>query len=509
MSDEQIIAGRYRLAERLGSGGMGVVWQAYDERLRRKVAVKQVMVPAELTSSQGEEMIRRTMREGRIAARLQHPQLITVFDVVQDGGQPYLIMEYLPSTSLAGLGTLAPAEVARIGAEAADGLAAAHESGVVHRDVKPGNVLVGEDGTVKITDFGIARVTEDIAGTLTSTFAGTPAYLAPEVAKGNPATYASDVYSLGATLYTAVEGVPPSGKDSNPMAQLYRIASGVITPPTKAGPLSEVLMWLLNPDPEQRPTMVQARDALAGVTYEMEPATTAPGASPTTAADAPTTAAPTTAAPTTALPAPAAAAPLPPAEPAPERDDKRGRAVLFAAVLVVVAVAAALVTTLLNRGDDTPDKAGPAAETTTTTPEPTTEPPTSESQEETTSETTPTTTTTVPTTTTTAPQPPADPGAAVSSYYAMMPGSRDAGWNRLSAAYQNKTGRPSYDRWWGRISAVTASEIAPTGPATVEATILYNFTDGSRRRERHRYTLVNQNGGWLIDSSAVLSSNPA
>src|SRR5690349_668376 len=171
MSDEQIIAGRYRLAERLGSGGMGVVWQAYDERLRRKVAVKQVLVPAELTSSESEEMIRRTMREGRIAARLQHPQLITVFDVVQDDGHPYLIMEYLPSTSLAALGTLPPDEVARIGAEAAAGLAAAHEAAVVHRDVKPANVLVGEDGTVKITDFGIARVTEDIGGTMTSTFA--------------------------------------------------------------------------------------------------------------------------------------------------------------------------------------------------------------------------------------------------------------------------------------------------------------------------------------------------
>ncbi len=502
MSDKTI-AGRYRLAERIGSGGMGVVWQAYDERLRRKVAVKQVMVPAELTSSQSEEMIRRTMREGRIAARLQHPQLITVFDVVQDDGQPYLIMEYLPSTSLAGLGTLAPDEVARIGAEAADGLAAAHESGVVHRDVKPANVLVGEDGTVKITDFGIARVTEDIAGTLTSTFAGTPAYLAPEVAKGHPATYASDVYSLGATLYTAVEGTPPSGKDSNPMAQLYRIASGVITPPTKAGPLSEVLMWLLNPDPEQRPTMVQAREALAAVTYDMAPTTVAPAPD-----QAPTAVVPADAAATTPVQTPSAAAPMPAPAPPPERGDRRGRAVLFAAVLVVVAVAAALVTTLINR-DDSPDNASPPAETTTSsTPEPTTEPPTSDSEDEPTTTTT-TTTTSTTTTTTQAPQPPADPGAAVSSYYAMMPGSRDAGWNRLSAAYQNKTGRPSYDRWWGSISSVSAAEIAATGPATVEATILYNFTDGSRRRERHRYTLVNQNGAWLIDGSTVLSSNPA
>ncbi|MGB3444052.1 MAG: serine/threonine-protein kinase [Actinophytocola sp.] len=495
MNDEQIIAGRYRLTERLGSGGMGLVWQAYDERLHRKIAVKQVLVPAELSSSQSEEMIRRTMREGRIAARLQHPQLITVFDVVQDGGQPYLIMEYLPSTSLSGLGTLPPDEVARIGAEAASGLAAAHEAGVVHRDVKPANVLVGEDGTVKITDFGIARVSEDIAGTLTSTFAGTPAYLAPEVAKGNAATYASDVYSLGATLYTAVEGEPPSGNDANPMAQLYRIASGVITPPAKAGPLTEVLLWLLNPDPEQRPTMAQARDALAGVTYETPE---------------PSAAAPTTPVAPVAAPTPAATGPLPAAAPSAENTGTRGRAVLFAAVLVVVAVAAALVTTLINR-DDTSPSAGSSDTTSETTPQTTSEaaPTTEPSPSDETTTTAPTTTTSA-TTTAATPPPPADPAAAISAYYAMMPGNRADAWNRLSKRYQESRaqGRQSYENYWTGVNSVSASEVAPTGPTTVEATILYAFKDGRRVRERHSYTLVNQNGTWLIDASSVLSSNP-
>jgi serine/threonine protein kinase len=498
MSDEQIIAGRYRLAERLGSGGMGVVWQAYDERLRRKVAVKQVLVPSELTSSESEEMIRRTMREGRIAARLQHPQLITVFDVVQDNGQPYLIMEYLPSTSLSGLGVLPPEEVARIGAEAASGLAAAHEAAVVHRDVKPANVLVGEDGTVKITDFGIARVTEDIGGTMTSTFAGTPAYLAPEIAKGGPATYASDVYSLGATLYTAVEGAPPAGNDSNPMAQLYRISSGVITPPTKAGPLTDVLLWLLNPDPEQRPTMVQARDALATVTYETPLPT--PAATP---APAPVLMAAAATMPTAAVP--------PTAPPPPGQAGRRGRAVLFAAVLVVVAVAAALVTTLLNR-EDTPSNAAPPASDRNTTSEaaPTSEPPTSDEDDETTT-TAPTTTTTTPKPTTTTPKAPANPGDAISSYYGMMPANLDQAWSRLSPRFQQSraNGRASYDRWWGTINSVTASEVSTTGPSTVDVTVLYAFKDGTKKRERHRYTLVNQNGTWLIDTSTVLSSNPA
>jgi serine/threonine protein kinase len=498
MSDERTIAGRYRLSERLGSGGMGVVWQAYDERLHRQVAVKQVLVPAELTESQSEEMVRRTMREGRIAARLQHPQLITVFDVVQDDGQPYLIMEYMPSTSLSGLGTLPSDEVARIGAEAAAALAAAHEAGVVHRDVKPANILVGDDGTVKITDFGIARVAEEITGTMTSTFAGTPAYLAPEVAKGGTATYASDVYSLGATLYAAVEGAPPSGNDSNPMAQLYRIASGAITPPTKAGPLTDVLLWLLNPDPEQRPTMAQARDALAGLTNEN------PAPVPVAAAAPATATAPT--------PVTEPVAPLPPAE----SGGRRNRIILLAVVLVVVAAAAGLVTTLLNRDDTPSGAAGP--ETTTSTTRTTTgdagAPPATTSRDATTTTTTttPKTTTTTKATTTTPPpkQKPGDPGDAVANYYSMMPGGRDEAWNLLTPRFQQSKaqGRQGYDNFWNGVRSVSASAITTTGASTVEATILYDFTDGRRFRERHRYTLVNQNGTWLIDTQTILSTNP-
>jgi eukaryotic-like serine/threonine-protein kinase len=257
------IAGRYRLLERLGSGHMGTVWRAFDARLRRTVAVKQVHVPAGLTGSQNDELVRRTMREGRIAARLQHPGLITVYDVVQDSGRPYLIMEHFPSKNLAALGTLPYPEAARIGTEAAEALAAAHESGVVHRDIKPANILVGTDGSVKITDFGISRVVEDLTATMTGMFAGTPAYLAPEVAKGDQATFASDVYSLGATLYTVIEGAPPAGSSNNPMGLLYRVASGDINPPKQAGPLTKLLTRLLSVDPATRPTMPETQLALA------------------------------------------------------------------------------------------------------------------------------------------------------------------------------------------------------------------------------------------------------
>jgi hypothetical protein len=492
MSDEKVIAGRYRLVEQIGSGGMGVVWRAHDERLRRTVAVKRVHVPAELTTPQGEEMVRRTMREGRIAARLHHPQLITVYDVVEDGGQPYLIMEYFPATSLAERGTLPYTDVARIGAEAAAALTAAHEAGVVHRDVKPANVLVGDDDTVKITDFGISRVVEDLTLTATSTFAGTPAYLAPEVAKGGDASFASDVYSLGATLYTAIEGTPPAGHDSNPMKMLYKAASGEITPPTKAGPLTETLMWLLDADPRKRPTMAQARDALAAVKETQEAVPVPVAVIPVVPAAAPTAVAP-----------PAATA-SPPADP-----PKRRRRVALAAGLLAVAVAAALVTFLVNAGGDTPDDDRAASQNETTSvaaSEPANDPTT----RPTTSTSTTAKPTTTPTTTTPPPQPPpppATPADAVREYYALMPGNRDQAWPRLTPKFQTSPagGRASYDRFWGQFSSVTATDIAQTGENVVEVSLQYVRTDGGRLQERHRYTLVNENGSWLIDAVQVLS----
>ncbi|MFL6142024.1 MAG: serine/threonine-protein kinase, partial [Labedaea sp.] len=283
MGAEQLIAGRYRLVRQVGSGGMGVVWQAYDERLHRKVAVKQLLMPAELTGPQTAQARRLAMREGRIAAKLQHPQAIAVYDVLDDDGQSYLIMEYLPSTSLAQVlaerGPLPPREVAAIGAQLADALAAAHAAGVVHRDVKPGNVLLGPDGTVKITDFGISRAVEDVTATATGLIAGTPAYLSPEVAQGQPATYQSDVFSLGATLYAAVEGKPPAGTADNAMAVLYRAASGDLDPPTRAGPITDLLVEMLSPGPARRPSMAAVRDRLERIAdppAEPPPAPVAP-----------------------------------------------------------------------------------------------------------------------------------------------------------------------------------------------------------------------------------------
>ncbi|HEV7650866.1 MAG TPA: protein kinase [Actinophytocola sp.] len=501
MSADQVVAGRYRLGERLGGGGMGVVWQAHDERLRRTVAVKQLILPPSLDDARLEEIRRRTMREGRIAAKLHHPQLITVYDVIEDEGRPYLVMEYLPSTSLSKKldedGALPPAEVARIGAQAAAALAAAHAAGVVHRDVKPGNILVGDNGTVKITDFGVSRVVEDVTGTATGTFVGTPAYLAPEVAQGRDVTFESDVYSLGATLYRAVEGTSPVGTSDNPMRILHRIASGTVIPPVKAGPLAPLVLRMLGTDPAERPTMDEAKAVLEEI------AAGATAAAPTSPAPAET--------PPANLPAnPPANPPAPRAEREPHR---RRAALLLAVVCVLVAVTTTLVA--LNTGDAGEPTAAPQTTSAKPKPGPATEPSTEASTEPSTESSAPATSTSVSAPPSTpggtpakTPQQPGNPVAAVSGYYALMPGDPDAGWQRLTTRFQHSPARSlSYYRgYWGSISSVRASGATGQG-STVEVTVNYTFKSGRKVQERHRYQLANQGGRWLLDSVAVLSSS--
>jgi serine/threonine protein kinase len=260
--EPRLVGGRYRLDRRIGSGAMGVVWQAYDERLRRAVAVKQLRLEPGLDPTEADEARQRAMREGRIAARLHHPNAVSVFDVVDEDDAPWLVMEYVPSRSLAQEMSqrkmLPPEEVGRIGAQVAHALVAAHAAGIVHRDIKPANILLGEDGTVKITDFGISRAQGDVSVTKTGLIAGTPAYLAPEVAYGRDPAAPSDVFSLGSTLYAAVEGMPPFGLSENTLGLLHAVAAGRITPPRRAGILTDALVHLLNADPAARPTAITA-----------------------------------------------------------------------------------------------------------------------------------------------------------------------------------------------------------------------------------------------------------
>ena len=271
MSDEgRLVAGRYRVISKIGSGAMGAVWQAHDDVLGRTVAIKQLLLQPGLDEHAAEDARQRTMREGRIAARLHHPNAISVFDVVtDDNGQPCLIMEYLKSTSLAEVlqehGTLPPLEVAAIGAQIAAALREAHAVGIVHRDIKPGNILLGDNGTVKITDFGISRAKDDVTVTKTGMIAGTPAYLAPEVAIGGDPGPESDVFSLGSTLYAACEGQPPFGLSENTLSLLHAVAAGQINPPRQSGPLASVLAVLLHPDVQHRPTAEECEELLSAV----------------------------------------------------------------------------------------------------------------------------------------------------------------------------------------------------------------------------------------------------
>ncbi len=266
---DALIAGRYRLVNRIASGGMGIVWQAWDELLQRPVALKQLRPQPGLSDAETELTSQRAMREARITARLHHQHAVPVYDVVEYDGQPCLIMQYLPSTSLQTIvndrGPVPPSEAARIGGQVAAALAAAHAAGIVHRDVKPGNVLITEDGSAKITDFGISHALGDTTLTSTGMVTGTPAYLAPEVARGDESDFSSDVFSLGATLYAATEGVPPFGNDQNPMAVLHKVALGKVNPPHHSGPLTPLLQRMLAADPAARPSMIDVAHTLTAL----------------------------------------------------------------------------------------------------------------------------------------------------------------------------------------------------------------------------------------------------
>ncbi len=265
---DQVIAGRYRLGDELGHGGFGVVYAATDELLRREVAVKEIRLPASISIDERAILRQRVLREARSAGRLHHPGLVSVFDVLDADDHPWIVMELVDGPSLGNVirdeGPLPREQVARIGISLAYALEAAHRSGVVHRDVKPANVLISTDGRARLTDFGIALSVGDPTLTRTGVLLGSPSYIAPERARGGAGGPGSDIWALGATLFTAIEGGAPYESDSA-IATLTAIVDGRRHPFRLAGSLAPILDDLMAVNPSARPSLAQARQRLRDV----------------------------------------------------------------------------------------------------------------------------------------------------------------------------------------------------------------------------------------------------
>ena len=495
------IAGRYRVLEEAGRGGMGSVWRCIDERLGREVAVKQVgRLPGESVTHQA-----RALREARSSAALNHPNVVSVYDAIAEDDHLWLVMEYVPGRTLSQIvredGPLPPGRIARIGAQVAGGLAAAHERGTVHRDVKPGNVLVQQGDLAKISDFGIARTAGDDTLTQTGMVSGTPAYFAPEIARGGDPTPASDVWALGATIFAAVEGRPPYGNNPNALALLSTIASEEPPAPEHAGPLTEPIRHMLARDPASRWSMTEVADALHRV-QEL-------GAAPADTHEEPTRAVTVPGAPTAGATATAdtGSGDEPSAAPAPPRRRQGGLALLVAGLvsLLVLALGALL---LLGEGpaetpvadEETSDTSPPPDRRTRgTRPDARTGAP-SESPDEPTSSA-PTEQSPAEPTETTAQAIAADsPSAFVEDYYAALPADTETGYSLLSPSYRADMSYGDYNGFWSTIEDVEVLDTERAGPNAVDVTLLYN----GQEQEVRRIYLERGEPGWLIADDEVV-----
>ncbi|MGQ4388258.1 serine/threonine-protein kinase [Streptomyces sp. SAS_270] len=363
---ERVIAGRYRLLSPLGEGGMGTVWRARDEVLHREVAVKEVRAPHGLPDSEVQRMYARLEREAWAAARVSNRNVVTVYDVATEDGRPWIVMELVRGLALSDIldaeGPITPQRAAHIGAEVLAALRAAHEAGVLHRDVKPGNVLISNDGRVVLTDFGIAMVEGSSALTMTGEVIGSPEFLAPERALGRTPGPESDLWSLGVLLYAAVEGNSPF-RQNTPLSTLRAIVDEELPPPYRAGPLAPVIEGLLRKDPAQRLSGERAEQDLRVVAAGGTPRADAPPVAPY----APTVHAFPAEPPTAPLPSPAPTVPAHPAGTATTTTAEPGRnrraAVVLIAGLAALALAiGGLTYALLNRDDGT--RGGSAGQTT-------------------------------------------------------------------------------------------------------------------------------------------------
>lgn len=496
-ADDTVLAGRYRLARRLGVGGMGEVWEAHDEVLQRQVAVK-VVIGAH---RHDEAILARFEREARSAARLTHPNVATVYDYGDAEQGAYLVMELVEGETLAerlGRGPLAHHVAAQVVADAAEGLAAAHADGILHRDVKPSNLMLGDDGT-KLMDFGIAATVGDDPLTRSGTIIGTAAYLAPERLRGEPAGTAADVYALGAVLFEAVTarraftGATPAEVG---MAHLHQPSPdlGEIDPNTPAAVVAACREALAK-DPATRPSARGLATRLRGVATGAA-AITAPLVAPvdtTVPVVAPGPITPPAGVDEAAMPAPdpstasevdATASSTAEARAEPER---RRRALVLAGVVTALLLVVGLVAAMATAGDDDPATTGAADPSTTTTAAPST------------------TTTETPTTATPAPPPPtAEDGAddalaeAARGYLdALASGDLDGAWQRTSPAFRQAQDRSSWRDFWTGFDSIEVVGPIRTDERDASATVPLSF-DG--QVEDYRLTFVpGPDDGWLVD----------
>ncbi|MFM9369392.1 serine/threonine-protein kinase [Streptomyces sp. Da 82-17] len=275
----RLIAGRYRLLSKLGHGGMGTVWRAKDETVDREVAVKEPRIPDHLPERERANAFERMRREARAAAKLDHPAVVSVHDVAVEDGQPWIVMEFVQGRSLGDVlqeGTLSGSEAARIGLEVLGALEAAHAAGVLHRDVKPDNVMLGRHDRVVLTDFGIAQIEGETNLTDTGSFVGSPEFIAPERVLGQRPGPASDLWSLGVVLYAATEGVSPFRRNNTPATLQSVINATPAAPNAAKGPLADAINRLLIKDPNQRPQAAEIRRLLESAARPPQPTRTQP-----------------------------------------------------------------------------------------------------------------------------------------------------------------------------------------------------------------------------------------
>lgn len=346
------VGGRYRLLEVIGAGGMGRVWLAEDELLQRRVAIKEIAVPDGSAAPLDDQL--STIREARAAARLDHPGVVKVFDVVWQPDRSWIVMEYVKSRSLYEAvradGPLTHRQAARIGLAVLIALRAAHAAGVLHRDVKPHNVLLGDDGRIVLTDFGLATTGDtDGAG---EPVMGSPNYVAPERLRAGPSGPAADMWSFGATLYAATEGLAPFARATTSASLTALLGDDEPRPPGRPGPLTPIIAGLLIKDPQRRSTGADVEPRLRRMVEE--PAETAPVAPriPAQRVGPDARARGIARVP----PAPPVEAPRPPAvSPGSGSPPRRWRIALAGAVVAVAAAAGAAIVPDARRGDAPPD----------------------------------------------------------------------------------------------------------------------------------------------------------